>query len=323
MEQVKQGRLARQKYRQARLAEQPARVRLLGLAPQRLQARASPSFERFCPVCWVDEGRLRTFSDHSFAVAFQRAFFCLCSEAHLTYFESTPEKYTAADVKALPAEPLRAYRVPFLDCQRVRAENCSLQGFCPVSLRLGEARGQLQLQPGAPACLVLYRDCLFRCKDEWACAAFIEQPETFFAVALPRQPPPVAPGASNPLQFARLGNMVAYLESAASSLLTQALASVDGTRVKHPHVGVSSSVIIYLSLYLKANNPNSPRFVCDKYRRKLEAFLNECNVVPELAQLVKLNVGNEREKELSTQYDEIRREIQSKSAQGYFSKYNR
>ena len=67
----------------------------------------------------------------------------MCKEAHRAQFEENAESYAPGDVpkpkKALPEH--LPFRVSYIDCQRVLAENCELKGFCAVTLKQSTAKG--------------------------------------------------------------------------------------------------------------------------------------------------------------------------------------
>jgi hypothetical protein len=117
-----------------------------------------------------------------------------------------------------------------------------------------------------------------------------------------------------------LGKTLAFMEVEFSALLMRALASFEdaldkpldahgasnppldvdaalsGTngngqtkhlRLKFPALPLSSSALLYLSLWLKVHNPRNAPHIRDKYQRSLHTFVEQCKLIPRVAQQYK------------------------------------
>jgi adenylate kinase family enzyme len=323
---VRQSRLARQEYRLATVAGRPARVHQMNVTAGSLHNNRS-DFGRYCPVCWIEHERLRSFDAHTrFSVAYRSQFFRMCNDEHRDKFIEDPDKYAPGTVpKAIrPIPEQLPYRIPYLETQRIRASNCVLKGYCPVTLKKYEAKGHYKLVAGSPACCVLYKADIYRLANERALSIFMETPGFYYDTKLPRKMPPVVSQAG-PVNFAKMGKLLAYMEASSSSVLTLALASINTRRIKYPSEKMDLSVLIYLSLFLKANNPNSPRYICDKYNQQLELFLKDCAVLPELAKLYRSRAPPQtnslKQQALGQEYDQIRQMRAKASFMEYFQRF--
>lgn len=88
-----------------------------------------------------------------------------------------------------------------------------------------------------------------------------------------------------------LGHTLAFLEVGFSKLLMRGLNALENQRLKHsckyPHLSISSSALLFLSLYLKANNPNNESHITHKYSASLQSFMNHCQLITAVAKQYK------------------------------------
>lgn len=270
----------RQEYHMNIQKKLPAKVHNVGISVQHLESHLS-TYERYCPVAWVDNGELRHYKfDFQFAVEYQQKYYLLSSELHLRKFLRKPEAYTGLNLKHLPSQlPMR---VGFHDSQAIRAEHCQLQGFCPVSLTESIAKGQPKVVPGLEDCVVSYKDKLYRMSSQDSQQKFMATPEKYVNTEVPTKLGATGEPISNS-ELLAMGKFMAFMEQAVSQLINQAMSAVGSNRIKYPGLSVSESALLNLSLHLKATNSNQPDFVRKKYEDKRSTFLKDCDLIQKLA----------------------------------------
>ena len=96
-----------------------------------------------------------------------------------------------------------------------------------------------------------------------------------------RKMPPKALRFTN-AELLNMGHTLAYLEQSLAALLTTALAALGSCRAKYPGLSSWQSALVFVSLFLKANHPNSPDHQVAKYRAQLERFKSHCTTVVKL-----------------------------------------
>ena len=98
---------------------------------------------------------------------------------------------------------------------------------------------------------------------------FMRRPEDFCNLQLPAKVPP----KPLPLQELPTGG---YLELGTGEALTDAIDAVGNFKPKLPFISVTDSSLIFVALYLKANNKKNPLFVRQKWQAALDLFKSDC-----------------------------------------------
>ena len=98
-------------------------------------------------------------------------------------------------------------------------------------------------------------------------------------------PPEVKPVSLFNLQ--REENSVTFLEQALGSVVTKGLREIGETRLKYPTLSVKETMLKLFAIFLKTENPANSEFMKQKYRKKMEDFLEKCTVPEELNDLAK------------------------------------
>lgn len=119
--------------------------------------------------------------------------------------------------------------------------------------------------------------------NETCCATFLRNPEKFFAAKLPTKMPPTDDKIS-PEQLLVMSKYMAYMEQTVSEMIKKAMSMVGKKRIKYPGLSVTETALLNLALQLKATNPNQPEVITSKYREKLGAFLQDCDLIQKLGQ---------------------------------------
>ena len=306
---VKAHRKLRQEYLEAThgaptfSASRPGRIAHLGFTRLQLLSHAS-AFGDYCPVSWIRDGLLNRsegVTDNALTVEYRQQFYRLASAEYRAIFEASPDAFVGGGEATL----MLPRELPFVlapeDAARVQTTNCELNGFCPVTIRQSALQGATtSVLPGAPEFTVCYRNRLYRMRGPREMQAFMSLPSVYSSVRLPQKMPPasVAPftldavgvggsgaraaGALGKVQSASdllvLGKTLAFMEVEFSALLMKGLNSFEGLfpeakaqRIKYPALPLSSSALLYLTLYLKTNNPRNPPHIKEKYGNKVSA----------------------------------------------------
>jgi len=283
----------------------PALIAALGGSRAQILRHAS-RFEDFCPVCFIDEQGKLNRSEHvvadTFTVEYQQRFYRTCSAKHLASFMAHPTSYaeTAGQKSVLPLDrPWRLSNASML--ARIERRHVSLYGFCPVTLyRSTNIEGVPRVIRGQPSCTVVYGSQVFQMAGEKEVQEFMSLPHIYSKVTLPYKmpvgartdglpPPPEVSGRS----LLQMGKSLAFMQKDLQALLIRALNSFESLpsssptsvslRPKYPAIPLSSSALLYLSLYLKAHNPSNQPWMREKYEEKLQLFLEHCQLIPNVA----------------------------------------
>jgi hypothetical protein len=103
---------------------------------------------------------------------------------------------------------------------------------------------------------------------------FMRTPSTYVGLTLPlKLPPKMTPMSLDQLKRGGLHGVLAVAEQSLSVATQDALVHLGQHRLKFPSLGVSETASKLFGLYLKSNNPSSTTAVQDKYRRKMEEFV--------------------------------------------------
>jgi adenylate/nucleoside-diphosphate kinase len=77
---------------------------------------------------------------------------------------------------------------------------------------------------------------------------------------------------------------MAYLEQTLSELLVKAMVELESYRgqLKHPALSIEESAKAFVSLFLKAHNPQSESHIRARQTARLAEFLRECSVAEQI-----------------------------------------
>eukprot|EP00039_Didymoeca_costata_P013204 m.196952 g.196952 ORF g.196952 m.196952 type:complete len:868 (+) comp15705_c1_seq6:2067-4670(+) len=256
-------------YWRNRLQELPTPIRRLSLPPRHVLQNVS-SFGHFCPVSWVDHKKLIESSeeDMSRTVEYKGNFFKLSSDATMQKFIDLPDYYLES---SLPDSlPVRKTAQQVKDMFPKQVE---FHGMCPVTYDQGRRKYEA-LKPGSMDFAVEYKDCIYTLLDTQCCEEFMQQPHIYAAIPLPEKVPPPARAMD-----VRGLPMPGYLEQTVSLSITKALTAVGLAKPKYPFMNLSESALVYVALFLKANNPQATEHSRSVFRSKLKKFEGKCELV--------------------------------------------
>lgn len=156
-----------------------------------------------------------------------------------------------------------------------------LDGYCPVTLMDEE-----KLAAGHSLLLISYKDDKYCFANEEKLIKFFQSPGRYSKAQLPvKRPPDVKPVSLYNLQ--KEENSITFLEQALGSVVIKGLREIGETRLKYPTLSVKETMLKLFALFLKTENPANTEYMKQKYRKKMEIFLEKCTVPEELAELAK------------------------------------
>jgi len=166
---------------------------------------------------------------------------------------------------------------------------------------------------------------VYRLAGEEELREFLSYPQRYASVQLPQKWTPLPAAAvqrKSAQQLLKLGKVLGFMEQTFAQLLIGGMSEMEGRRMKYPGVGVSSSAVLYLSLWLKSRNPQSREWVREKFAGKLKEFEKECQTIQQLAKHYKQTAGDgekleQKQKEKADEQAEVRgeAEVEKKAAE--------
>ncbi|XP_069090617.1 adenylate kinase 9 isoform X2 [Pleurodeles waltl] len=253
-----------------------ASINNLCITPQELQSRLG-EFAQYCPVSLAQRGELvdcSVTSSLEFAAEFRGRYYKMVSQEALNAFLDTPHLFVP---------PLAPYTFPLPDMlpkkltvAEVKArfpKIAELKGYCPVTYLDGKQRYEA-LIPGHIEHAVEYRDKIFIFESEEKLQKFMRLPEKYWNQPLPNKLPP----KKEPILLSYLP-LSGYLEQGAATALIKAMNDVGCLKPKFPFLSVKRSALLYLAYHLKAYNPRQPDYVRKKYKRKMDQFVENCELI--------------------------------------------
>merc|ERR1719213_1471066 len=104
-------------------------------------------------------------------------------------------------------------------------------------------------------------------------------------------PPQVDPVALVKLQQSE--DSITFLEQALGSIVTRGLREVGDNRLKYPTLTVKETMLKLFAIFLKAENPANTSYMKEKYHKKMQAFIEKCEVPMELNELAEQKAKTE------------------------------
>nr|XP_034965151.1 adenylate kinase 9 isoform X3 [Zootoca vivipara] len=251
----------------------------LCITPQELLSRLG-EFGQYCPVSLAEKGELVDCSvtpSLKFAAEFRGHYYKMAGQEELDKFLKNPELYVP---------PLAPYPLPLphklpkkltaADVKALFPMQAELQGYCPVTYLDGKQRYEA-LVPGDIEYAVLYRNKLYIFESEEKLQKFMRLPEKYWNQTLPHKLPPI----KEPILLTALP-LTGYLEQGVATALIKAMNEVGCLKPKFPFISVKRTALLFIAYHLKAYNPKSSDYIRKKYKRKLERFIDHCELIPYL-----------------------------------------
>ena len=266
---VKHTKEAAQRLISRRQLGYPLRAHLAGIPEKTLFASTTQEFGMYCPYTWANNGELISMdNDRRFTAEFLGRVYCFSAESYLAEFLEHPEVYAGtASTATLPSIlPNRK------SAEEAASQTVELFGCCPVTLY--DTRKQLGLKGVAEPkavkgeLFVEYGGKHYAIFDEPAMERFLRQPWIFVdnaVLPLPHKLPmePEVIRAKSPSE---------YITRTMYDGVAKALISVAEVRPKFPGLSAEETVRKYISLHLKAFNPDNTATAAQQYKANFEEF---------------------------------------------------
>ncbi|XP_044531342.1 adenylate kinase 9 [Gracilinanus agilis] len=257
-------------------AGKAASINKLCITPQELHSRLG-EFGQYCPVSLAEKNELvdcSVTSSLEFAAEFRGHYYKMISKKELDKFLENPEMYVPPLAPIpLPPPELLPKRLTVADVKNQFPKSAELLGYCPVTYFDGKQRYEA-LIPGNIEYALEYRKCIFFCESEEKLQKFLRLPEKYWDQKLPKKLPPI----KEPISLTSLP-LPGYLEQGAATSLIKAMNEVGCLKPKFPFQSVKRSALLYVAFHLKAFNPKGSEYSRKKYKKKLEQFIERCELI--------------------------------------------
>ncbi|XP_036625172.1 adenylate kinase 9 isoform X1 [Trichosurus vulpecula] len=260
-------------------AGKAASINKLCITPRELISRLG-EFGQYCPVSLAEKGELvdcSVTSSLEFSAEFRGHYYKMASKVELDKFLENPEIYVAPLApNPLPPPELLPKRLTAAEVKNRFPKSAELQGYCPITYLDGKQRYEA-LIPGNIEYALEYRECIYFCESEDKLQKFLRLPEKYWNQKLPNKLPPIR----EPISLTSLP-LPGYLEQGAATSLIKAMNEVGCLKPKFPFQSAKRSALVYIAFHLKAFNPKGSEYSRKKYKKKLEQFIERCELIPYL-----------------------------------------
>ncbi|KAI4567298.1 hypothetical protein MJG53_008876 [Ovis ammon polii x Ovis aries] len=258
----------------------------LCISPEELISRLG-EFGQFCPVSLAESYELVDCSSNDsleFAAEFRGHYYKMSSLEKLNKFLDNPEFYVPPLAPhPLPPTDMIPKRLTLSELKSRFPRCAELQGYCPVTYQDGRQRQVLALVyealvPGNIHYALEYRDRIYICESGEKLQKFLRSPQKYWNQKLPYKLPPL----KEPMYLTSLP-LPGYLEQGIATALIKAMNAAGCLKPKFPFLSVQRSALLYIALHLKAFNPNSSEYTRKKYKKKMEQFVERCELITYLS----------------------------------------
>ncbi|XP_069866381.1 adenylate kinase 9 isoform X2 [Dipodomys merriami] len=248
----------------------------LCITPQELVSRLG-EFGQYCPVSLGESNELVDCSGTDsleLAAEFRGHYYKMSSKEKLNKFLENPELY----VPPLAPHPLLSddmipKRLTASELKSRFPKCADLQGYCPVTYKDGQQRYEA-LVPGNNEYAVEYREHIYICESEEKLQKFLRSPMNYWDQKLPQKLPPL----KEPISLTSLP-LPGYLEQGIATSLIKAMNAAGCLKPKFPFLSIRRSALLYIAFHLKAFNPKSSEYIRRKYKKKMEQFMERCELI--------------------------------------------
>uniref|UniRef100_A0A2K5QYS6 Adenylate kinase 9 n=1 Tax=Cebus imitator TaxID=2715852 RepID=A0A2K5QYS6_CEBIM len=248
----------------------------LCITPQELLSRLG-EFGQFCPVSLAESQELFDCSaadSLEFAAEFRGHYYKMSSQEKLNKFLENPELYVPPLAPhPLPSADMIPKRLTLSELKSRFPKCAELQGYCPVTYQEGKQRYEA-LVPGSINCALEYRNRIYICENKEKLQKFLRSPLKYWEQKLPYKLPPLR----EPILLTSLP-LPGYLEQGIATSLIKAMNSAGCLKPKFPFLSIRRSALLYIALHLKAFNPKGSEYTRKKYKRKMEQFMERCELI--------------------------------------------
>ncbi|XP_064454056.1 adenylate kinase 9 isoform X11 [Mirounga angustirostris] len=248
----------------------------LCITPQELISRLG-EFGQFCPISLAESHELVDCSitdSLEFAAEFRGHYYKMSSQENLNKFLENPELYVPPSAPhPLPPADMIPKRLTLSELKSRFPKCAELQGYCPVTYQDGNHRYEA-LVPGNIKFALEYRDRIYICETREKLEKFLRLPEKYWSQKLPYKLPPL----KEPIHLTSLP-LPGYLEQGIATSLIKAMNAAGCIKPKFPFLSIKRSALLYIAFHLKAFNPKSSEYTRRKYKKKLEQFMESCELI--------------------------------------------
>lgn len=246
------------------------------ITPQELLSRLG-EFAQYCPVSLAQRGELvdcSVTSSLQFAAEFRGHYYKMASQQELAAFLLEPELYVAPLApRPLPPLEMLPKKLTVADVKARFPKNAEMKGYCSVTYVDGKKRYEA-IVPGNIEYAAEYRDKIYIFEREEKLQKFMRFPEQYWNHTLPSKLPP----KMEPIVLTSLP-LTGYLEQGAAAALIKALNDVGCLKPKYPFLSVKRSALLYIAYHLKAYNSRNSDYIRNKYKKKIEKFVECCDLI--------------------------------------------
>ncbi|XP_023564433.1 adenylate kinase 9 [Octodon degus] len=269
-----------QKYLERLKEGKAACIDKLCITPQELISRLG-EFGQFCPVSLAESYELLDCSEMDsleFAAEFRGHYYKMNSQEKLNKFLKNPELYVPPLAPhLLPSADMIPKKLTLLELKSRFPKCAELQGYCPVTYEEGEHRYDA-LVPGNSNYAVEYHDRIYLCENKEKLQKFLRSPLKYWDQKLPQKLPPL----KEPMILTSLP-LPGYLEQGIATSLIKAMNAAGCIKPKFPFLSIRRSALLYIAFHLKAFNPRGSEYTRKKYKKKMEQFMERCELITYLS----------------------------------------
>ncbi|XP_048210476.1 adenylate kinase 9 [Perognathus longimembris pacificus] len=251
-------------------------INKLCITPQELVSRLG-EFGQYCPVSLGESNELFDCSETDsleFAAEFRGHYYKMSSKEKLNKFLENPELYVPPLAPhPLLSEDMIPKRLTVAELKSRFPKCAELQGYCPVTYKDGKQRYEA-LVPGTNEYAVEYQGHIYICESEEKLQKFLRSPMNYWDQKLPQKLPPL----KEPISLTSLP-LPGYLEQGIATSLIKAMNAVGCLKPKFPFLSIRRSALLYIAFHLKAFNPKSSEYIRKKYKKKMEQFMERCELI--------------------------------------------
>ncbi|GAB5571790.1 adenylate kinase 9 isoform X1 [Prionailurus iriomotensis] len=248
----------------------------LCITPQELISRLG-EFGQFCPISLAESYELVDCSvteSLKFAAEFRGHYYKMSSQENLNKFLQNPELYVPPLAPhPLPPADMIPKRLTLSELKSRFPKCAELQGYCPVTYQDGNHRYEA-LIPGNINYALEYRDRIYICESREKLEKFLRLPQKYWNQKLPYKLPPL----KEPIHLTSLP-LPGYLEQGIATSLIKAMNAAGCLKPKFPFLSVKRSALLFIAFHLKAYNPNGSEYTKRKYKKKMDQFLERCELI--------------------------------------------
>ncbi|XP_045150541.1 adenylate kinase 9 [Echinops telfairi] len=173
----------------------------------------------------------------------------------------------------LPSASMIPKRLTLSELKSRFPKCAELQGYCPVTYQDGKQRYEA-LIPGNLDYALEYCDRIYICETEEKLQKFFRSPLKYWDQKLPNKLPPL----KEPIFLTSLP-LPGYLEQGVANSLIKAMNAVGCLKPKFPFLSIRRSALLFIALHLKAFNPKSSGYTRNKYKKKMDQFVERCELI--------------------------------------------